>query len=212
MTRTFTEQEIIEAVLGYEEGCRDGKLRFLEDTLDIAIEKEAVVVATVLVSFSRYNSDGEYVDDSDVQAAIVSAIDDRLPDELALDHVDARSIGNNPVDMNAIRLMALECRGPSDTPLPPANVGTVLRYFTPVDQPTRDQVHSEERRLVAQERARKAEAQLRETELQLNRLAAEKDAREAAEREKAVSEDQARADADPLMQAVSDSGPRPHEH
>jgi hypothetical protein len=75
---TFTEDQIRNAVMGYSEGCTDGKVTFLQDAFDIVASCEQTVELRMTLTVPAYDSGGERISASDIAANVESCLDSEL--------------------------------------------------------------------------------------------------------------------------------------
>jgi hypothetical protein len=70
----FTKDQIREAVMTWDQGCPEGKARFLQDAL--GIEMEPITVRVVVeVEIDRYDDHGEEIDSYEVVNRLQHALD-----------------------------------------------------------------------------------------------------------------------------------------
>lgn len=79
MDKTYTEEEIVAGVMGYSEGCVDGKISFLYDTFGISASGEQEIELRVRITAPAYDDRGNKIDPSDVAGEVERCIDSDLP-------------------------------------------------------------------------------------------------------------------------------------
>lgn len=90
----FTAQEVIDAVMDYSSGCREGKIAFLRDQFDLSPEPEPEVKefnVTVTLSIPVYDNDSVTNSRTDVKHAVVTALQNELARDAILDELDSTS-------------------------------------------------------------------------------------------------------------------------
>jgi len=90
-TKTYTEAQIRDAVLEHDEGCFEGKARFLADAFGIEANPTQTVVVRVSITLPSFTTSGEEVDSYAIDGAVESVLDSHLPGELDVEEVDART-------------------------------------------------------------------------------------------------------------------------
>jgi len=80
--KSWTASELEYLIMTWDEGCVEGRLRFLREGLGIEVATTQSIEVSVKVNVSKWDHDGTALDEDDVASAVVSIIDSYLAGEL----------------------------------------------------------------------------------------------------------------------------------
>jgi hypothetical protein len=92
-TKTYTADQIRQAVIDFDEGCYEGKVRFLAESFGIEANPNRTVAVTVNITLPTFGEDGEEIDTCDIDSAVERVLDSYLADEIGAEGgtIDART-------------------------------------------------------------------------------------------------------------------------